>query len=161
MKKLLFSKKASDGDAFEFGNQLPEIIFMITIIIILITVLLFVLSFMKSHHVTVPEETYYYTYISRFLYSPNCFASSDLGGGYSSGLIIDYELFTDPQLHNCFVTDEYTEFAFQLRLSGNFPDKIISTKNYYDKSQTTLLSNVAVLHGEDIFPGKLFISIDN
>jgi len=158
--KLLSSKKASDADAFEFGNQLPSFLVLFTWIIILITVLITALSFMKSHQVVVPEETYYYTYISRFLYSKNCFLYYDLESGYSSGLVIDYNLFTENRLNSCFVTDEKSTYGFRLRLiSDGLDEKIIATKNYFNKPKTNTEFPVIIYSSGQLYKGKIAVDI--
>lgn len=103
--------------------------------------------------------------ISRFLYSPACFAYEDesIGRSYS---LIDWSKFTDSILRNCYPINSTKVKGFELTLTienkeKQKQEKTISTANWEGLLSKKIEKKVVVLKEEKYYNGKLEIGIQN
>jgi hypothetical protein len=163
-KKQVFfwTKQGNAGDAFEIGNKIPYLI----LIAVSLTIVLFIVSltfnYYNSYKIEVPDETYANTYITRFLYSPTCFsASGQFYSATSSTFVIDYDTFTEEQLHSCYQSDQDARFSFRLTLQSDDGAirRSIQTQHYVGQPQSTLRRYILVEHGDKLYDATLQIEI--
>ena len=96
----------------------------------------------------------------RFTNIPECFAYTDPISKRVYPGVIELSKFTKEQLFDCYHTEEeqgYKDLNFRLWLKNKGAS--ISTNNYYNKDDLTLIKSVMVKDGENYTKDQLFIFV--
>lgn len=163
-RALRLSKRGVGGDAFEIGNKLPYLMLIAITLTIALFVISFTFDFYNAYKIVVPDETYINTYITRFLYSPDCFSSEgQFFSGGSKTFLLDASKFNQQQLDSCYQTSAENIYSFRLSFRPDDPSYTlpsIQTLTYSGRPLTTLQRYVLVQFNEELIPGTLHIEIE-